>query len=110
MKETLFNMNEEVNEYEKQLQSIKQKITVWAQNVYKMEGKQTVLRLRLLELGVDVDKFSEGGSIVPGFQEFTNLVEPPRKKAKTTPSATVSIPDDLGVPADFTDQTAQVYY
>ena len=108
MKETLVNMNEEVNEYEKQLQSIKQKITVWAQNVYKMEGKQTVLRLRLLELGVDVDKFSEGGSIVPGFQEFTNLVEPPRKKAKTTPTATVSIPDDLGVPADFTDQTAQV--
>ena len=37
MKETLVNMNEEVNEYEKQLQSIKQKITVWAQNVYKME-------------------------------------------------------------------------
>ena len=31
-----------------------------------------------------------------------------QKKAKTTPTSTVSIPDDLGVPADFTDQTAQV--
>ena len=108
MKETLVNMNKEVNEFEKQVQSMKQKITAWAQNVYKMEGKQGVLRLRLLELGVDVDKFSEGGSIVPGFQEFTALVEPPRKKAKTTPTATVSVSDDLGVPADFTDQTPQV--
>ena len=75
-------MNEEVNEFEKQLQLMKQKITVWAQNVYQMEGKQGVLRLRLLELGVDVDKFSEGGSIVPGFQEFTTLVNPPEKRQK----------------------------
>ena len=95
-------------EFEKQVQSMKQKITVWAQNVYKMEGKQGVLRLRLIELGVDVNKFSEGGSIVPGFQEFTTPVEPPQKKAKTAPSATVSVPDDLGVPSDFTDQTPQV--
>ena len=110
MKETLVNMNEEVQEFEKQVESMKQKITVWAQNVYKMEGKQGVLRLRLIELGVDIDKFSEGGSVVPGFQEFTDLVEPPTKKAKTTPTATVSRPtnDDLGVPPDFTGQKTQV--
>ena len=36
------------------------------------------------------------------------LSNPPRKKAKTTPTATVSVSDDLGVPADFTDQTPQV--
>ena len=109
MKETLVTMNEEVEEFEKQVHSMKQKITVWAQNVYKMEAKQGVLRLRLIELGVDTSKFSEGGSIVPGFQEFTDLVEPPTKKSKRTPTATVSRPDDdLGVPPDFTDQTTQV--
>ena len=36
------------------------------------------------------------------------LSNPPQKKAKTAPTATVSIPDDLGVPADFTDQTPQL--
>ena len=82
MKETLVNMNEEVNDFEKQVESMKQKITVLAQNVYKMEGKQGVLRLRLIELGVDIDKFSEGGFLVPGFQELTTLIEPPRKKRK----------------------------
>ena len=35
-------------------------------------------------------------------------MNPPEKKEKTTPTATVSVPDDLGVPADFTDQTPKV--
>ena len=77
--ETLVDMNSEVNAFENQVQSMRQKINVWAQNVYKMEGKQGVLRLRLIELGVDVDKFSDGGSILPGFQEFTTPAVPPEK-------------------------------
>ena len=102
MKETLVQMNSDVTNMEKELKSMKQKIDVFASNVYKMEGKQGVLRLRLIELGVTVDKFSEPGSIVQGFQEFKNPQEPPHKKSRT---ATVSKPEDIGTPPDFSDMT-----
>ena len=105
MKETLVQMNSDVTKMEKELTSMKQKIDVFASNVYKMEGKQGVLRLRLIELGVNVDKFSEPGSIVQGFQEFKTPQEPPHKKART---AAVSKPEDLGTPPDFSDMTPKI--
>ena len=105
MKETLVQMNSDVTNMEKELKSMKQKIDVFASNVYKMEGKQGVLRLRLIELGVTVDKFLEPGSIVQGFQEFQTPQEPPPKKART---ATVSKPEDLGTPPDFSDMTPTI--
>ena len=38
MKEQLVTMNDEVNAFQEQIDSMKQKITTWAANVYKMEG------------------------------------------------------------------------
>ena len=103
MKEQLVNMNSQINEFQTKIDSMKHKMYTWASNVYKMEGRQGVLRLRLIELGVDIDKLAEGGSVVPGFQTFlTPEGQPPAKKSK--PTATVTNPEheQLGSPPDFT--------
>ena len=42
-------MNDEVIAFQEQIDSMKQKISTSAANVYKMEGRQGVLRLRLME-------------------------------------------------------------
>ena len=106
MKEQLVNMNSEINAFQTKINSMKQKMNTWAANVYKMEGRQGVLRLKLIELGVDIDKLAEGGSVVPGFQTFLTpeaIEQPPAKKRK--PTATVTNPNQqLGTPPDFTSE------
>ena len=107
MKEQLVAMNDEVNVFQQQIDSMKQKMTTWAANVYKMEGRQGVLRLRLIELGVNIDKLSESGSVVPGFQDFlTPENPPPAKKRKPTSTAPNPASEQLGTPADFTAENA----
>ena len=107
MKEQLVTMNDEVNAFQEQIDSMKQKITTWAANVYKMEGRQGVLRLRLMELGVNINKLAESGSVVPGFQDFLppeNL--PPAKKRKPTSTEPNPETEQLGAPPDFTSENA----
>ena len=81
-------MNDEVNVFQEQINSMKQEMETWAANVYKMEGGQGVLRLHLIELGVNIDKLAESGSVVPGFQDFLTPENPsPSKKRKPTSTA-----------------------
>ena len=42
------------------------KIQQWAVNVGKMEGRQGVLRMHLLELGVDVNNLQKSGPALEG--------------------------------------------
>ena len=110
LKEQLVNMNSEINAFQTKINSMKQKMYTWASNVYKMEGRQVVLRLRLIELGVDIDKLAEGLSVVPGFQTFLTPEEQPAPK-KRKPTSTVTNPEhkQLGAPPDFTTENqAQV--
>ena len=107
MKEQLVTMNDEMNAFQEQIDSMKQKITTWAGNVYKMEGRQSVLRLCLIKLGVNIDKLSEGGSVVPRFQDFlTPENPPPAKKRKPTSTAPNPESEQLGTPPDFTSENA----
>ena len=109
MKEQLVTMNDEVNAFQEQIDLMKQKITTWAAHVYKMEGRQGVLRLRLIKLGVNIDKLAEGGSVVPGFQDFLPPENPPQAK-KRKPTSTAPNPEteteQLGAPPDFTSENA----
>ena len=105
MKEQLVNMNSEINEFQMKIDSMKHKMYTWASNVYKMEGRQGVLRLQLIELGVDIDKLAEGGSVVPGFQTFLTPEEKlPAKKRKPTSTVTNPEHEQLGAPPDFTTE------
>ena len=107
MKEQLVTMNDEVNAFQEQIDSMKQKITTWAANVYKMEGRQGVLRLRLIELGVNINKLAESGSVVPGFQDFLPPENPPpAKKRKPTSTAPNPEIEQLGASPDFTSKNA----
>ncbi|MCG8620468.1 MAG: hypothetical protein MJE68_00525, partial [Proteobacteria bacterium] len=89
-------MKETLALYRDQMESMKQKIDTWSANVNKMEGKQGVLRLRLMELGVDVTKLTKSGHVVEGVH-YTE-----KSTAFPAPSSTVSKPtseqDDLGIP------------
>ena len=91
MKSDLLNMHNEVQLLQNQIESINQKIHVWAGNVYKMEGRQGMLRAKLLDLGVDVEKISEKGSMVPDFHKITSQLTPQKK-----PMHTVSNPTTQG--------------
>ena len=74
-----------------QLKSMQDEIKQWALNVGKMEGRQAVLRMRLLELGVDVATLQKSGPALEGIH-FTSKV------TTSAPTATVSRPEDLGEP------------
>ena len=76
MKSDLLNMHNEVHLLQNQIESINQKIHVWAGYVYKIEGRQGMLRAKLLDLGVDVEKISEKGSMVPDFHKITSQLTP----------------------------------
>ena len=88
MKSDLLNMHNEVQLLQNQIESINQKIHVWAGNVYKMEGRQGMLRAKLLDLGVDVEKISKKGSMVPDFHKITSQLTPQKKPMHTVSNPT----------------------
>ena len=88
LKSDLLDMHNEVELLKNQIDSISDKIKVWAGNVYKMEGRQGMLRAQLLSLGVNVEKISTRGSVVP---EFHKISQDP------TPKETLQIPTTQGV-------------
>ena len=85
--------------YEDQMKSMNEKIQKWKFNVGTMQGKQGVLRLRLLELGVDVNKLTKSGPAVEGIHFRTTTTVAP--STTLTPSATVSRNEDLGTPVEM---------
>ena len=101
-------MKEKLNLYWDQMKSMEEKIKTWSQNVSKMEGKQGVLRMRLLELGVDVASLQKAGPAIQGIH-FTSSAPPVTTLTTltTTPSATVT-QSDLGVPVKTTDTSTTV--
>ena len=82
MKEQLVNMHSEVEVLENHVTLMKENITKCANNMQKMEGSQDVLRQKLTDLGVDITKFAQPGSVVPGYH---NIV---MKYTAATPSET----------------------
>ena len=96
----LEEMKNELSLQADQLKSMQDKIRQWSLNIGKMEGKQGVLRMHLLELGVDVSALTKSGPALEGIH-FA---------AKVTPTATVSQPDDddLGQPVHLDIPTTTV--
>ena len=88
-------MRDTLNLYEDQVKSLNEKIQTWKFNIGKMEGKQGVLHLKLLELGVDVNSLTKAGHAVEGVH-YTG--ESTTSTTSTTTSATMSDPHDLGQP------------
>ena len=104
----LEEMKEQLSLYRDQVKSMEAKIQQWAVNVRKMEGKQGVLRLRLMELGVDVNSLTKSGPALEGFHYTTTSTVATAAPTHTTPTVTVptatvshppDIEDDLGLPA-----------
>ena len=92
---SLNSMKETLSLYLDQMKSMQEKIKTWSMNVGKMKGKQGVLRMKLLELGVSVDSLEKSDPAVEGIH-FTARVTAPTSTT-TTPSATVTH-SDLGDP------------
>ena len=97
-------MKDELSLQVDQLKSMQNKIQQWAVNVGKMEGRQGVLRMHLLELGVDVNALQKSGPALEGIH-FATAVPP---STTSTPSATVSQPEDLGVPVQIDVPTSTI--
>ena len=94
-------MKDELSLQVDQLKSMQDKIKQWALNIGKMEGRQGVLRMRLLELGVDVATLQKSGPALEGIH-FTSKV------TTSAPTATVSRPEDLGEPVTLDLPTTTV--
>ena len=92
---SLNSMKETLSLYLDQMKSMQEKIKTWSMNVGQMEGKQGVLRMKLLELGVSVDSLEKSGPAVEE-RHFTVRVTAPTSTT-TMPSATVTH-SDLGDP------------
>ena len=80
------------------------KIQQWAVNVSKMEGRQGVLRMCLLELGVDVNALQKSGPALEGIHFATTMPS----STTSSPSVTVSRPEDLGVPVPLDVPTSTI--
>ena len=81
-------MKDSLNLYEDQIKSLNEKVQTWKFNVAKMEGKQGVLRLRLLEFGVDVNNLTKSGPALEGI----HYTVPTSSTTGTT--STISTPPD----------------
>ena len=77
-------MKDELSLQVDQLKSMQTKIQQWAVHVGKIEGRQGVLRMCLLELGVDVNNLQKSGPALEGIH-FGSAITP-----SSTPSATVA--------------------
>ena len=100
----LDEMKDELSLQADKLKSMQDKIQQWSINISKMEGKQGVLRMRLLELGVDVSALKKPGPALEGIH-FASVLP---LTTSTTPTATVSRAEDLGQPVELETPTTTV--
>ena len=101
----LNEMKDTLNLYQDQMASMEQKLKQWSSNVNLMEGKQGVLRLRLLELGVDANALTKTGPAVEGVHYTQKLT------TEATPTSTISVPPggDMGVPVSVEGSDTTVH-
>ena len=96
---SLYQMKDQLSLYCDQIKSMQANMKSLVKNVSAMEGKQTVLRLRLMELGVDVGSLQKSGPAIEGLH-FTSEI--PVSTFSTTAMATVSTPPDFDQAASST--------
>ena len=68
--DSLISMKMELVGFHQETKSMESKIQIWSRNVNLMESRQSQLRLKLTELGVNITSFSNQGTFVEGFQEL----------------------------------------
>ena len=93
--DSLINMKKDLVGFHQEMKSIESKIQVWSKNVNLMESRQSRLRLKLTELGVNITSFSSQGTFVEGFQELIStpgLVATPTTYSGTPTTASLGAP------------------
>ena len=98
--DSLKDMKTDLVKFHQEMKAMKSKIDVWSKNVNLMESRQAQLRIKLTELGVNINSFSEQSSFVPGFHELCSTadsslgVSSPAKAPTTLPAD-----NSLGAPS-----------
>ena len=103
---SLNQMKDQLSLYWDQIKSMQANMKTWSQNVTKMEGKQGVLQLRLLELGVNVNSLQKEGPAIEGLHFTSKVPISTASTVSTMPTATVSTPPDLGEPINIEQSTS----
>ena len=95
---SLKTMKTELVGFHQEMKSMESKIQIWSRNVNLMESRQSQLRLKLMDLGVNITSFSNQGTFVEGFQEIIST--PAGYSGVPTPVSSSSIPTaaSLGAP------------
>ena len=96
--DSLKTMKTELVGFHQEMKSMESKIQIWSRNVNLMESRQSQLRLKLMDLGVNITSFSNQGTFVEGFQEIIST--PAGYSGAPTPVSSSSIPTaaSLGAP------------
>ena len=96
--DSLKTMKTELVGFHQEMKSIESKIQIWSRNVNLMELRQSQLRLKLMDLGVNITSFSNQGTFVEGFQELIST--PAGYSGAPTPVSSSGIPTaaSLGAP------------
>ena len=87
--DSLKTMKTELVGFHQEMKSMESKIQIWSRNVNLMESRQSQLRLKLMDLGVNISSFSEQGTFVEGFQE---LILTPATSSATRTTASLGAP------------------
>ena len=91
-------MKTELVGFHQEMKSMESKIQIWSRNVNLMESRQSQLRLKLMDLGVNITSFSNRGTFVEGFQELIST--PAGYSGAPTPASSSATPTtaSLGAP------------
>ena len=103
---SLNQMKDQLSLYWDQIKLMQANMKTWSQNVAKMEGKQGVLQLKLLELGIDVSSLQKEGPAIEGLHFMSEVPISTASTVSTAPTATVSTPTDLGEPVNVEQSTS----
>ena len=87
--DSLKTMKTELVGFHQEMKSMESKIQIWSRNVNLMESRQSQLRLKLMDLGVNISSFSEQGTFMEGFQE---LISTPATSSATPTTASLGAP------------------
>ena len=88
--DSLKTMKTELVGFHQEMKSMESKIQIWSRNVNLMELRQLQLRLKLMDLGVNITSFSNQGTFVEGFQELIST--PAGYSGAPTPVSSSGIP------------------
>ena len=87
--DSLKTMKTELVGFHQEMKSMEVQNTNLERNVNLMESRQSQLRLKLMDLGVNISSFSEQGTFVEGFQE---LISTPATSSATPTTASLGAP------------------